>query len=146
MSSIQLLTQFLTLLSCALFAGAAVYVTLVEHPARMECGTAIAVTEFAPSYRRAAIMQASLAALGLVCAIITWWASENLCWLIGGILLGFVIPFTLLVIFPTNQQLLDPTLDTSSDHARELLLRWGRLHAVRSALSVIALVLFLLNV
>ena len=33
----QALAQFLAVLSCGLFAGAAVYITLVEHPARMEC-------------------------------------------------------------------------------------------------------------
>ena len=33
----QAQSQFLAVLSCGLFAGAAVYITLVEHPARMEC-------------------------------------------------------------------------------------------------------------
>jgi len=146
MQSLQAIMQFLALLSCGLFAGAAVYINLVEHPARMECGAAIAVKEFAPSYRRAAIMQASLALLGLICAVVAWLAGANLYWLIGGILLGLVIPFTLVIIFPTNKQLLDPALDTNSDQARQLLLQWGRLHAVRSGLSVTALVLFLLNV
>src|SRR5947209_7489038 len=31
--------QFMATVCCALFAGAAVYVNFVEHPARMECGT-----------------------------------------------------------------------------------------------------------
>jgi len=62
MEAIRELAQFLTTLCCGLFAGAAIYVNLVEHPARMECGTEIAATEFGPSYRRAAVMQASLAA------------------------------------------------------------------------------------
>ena len=65
MEAIRELAQFLTTLCCGLFAGAAIYVNLVEHPARMECGTEIAATEFSPSYRRAAVMQASLAATGL---------------------------------------------------------------------------------
>ena len=37
------------------------YITLVEHPARMQCGTLLAATEFGPSYKRAAVMQAALA-------------------------------------------------------------------------------------
>ena len=48
--------QFLEIaatLVCALFAGAALYINVVEHPARMSCSTHIAVTEWAPSYRRA---------------------------------------------------------------------------------------------
>jgi hypothetical protein len=57
--------------------------------------------------------------------------------------LGAVIPFTLIVIVPTNKQLLTPTLDRRSAETERLLARWGRLHAVRSALSALALLLFL---
>ena len=45
--------QLLATLSAGLFAGAAIYITFVEHPARMQCGTGLAVTEFGPSYKRA---------------------------------------------------------------------------------------------
>ena len=57
-------------------------------------------------------------------------------------LLGGVIPFTLIVILPTNKRLLDPTLDKQSEEAERLLARWGMLHAVRSILSGLALLLF----
>jgi len=32
------IAEFVAVLSCSLFTGAAVYVSLVEHPARMQCG------------------------------------------------------------------------------------------------------------
>jgi len=145
MEAIRELAQFLTTLCCGLFAGAAIYINLVEHPARMECGTEIAATEFGPSYRRAAVMQASLAATGLAASMAAWLTGASVWWLAGGILLGSVIPFTLAVILPVNKQLLAPTLDKGSARARELLCQWGKLHAVRSALSGIALVIFLLS-
>jgi Anthrone oxygenase len=47
------------------------------------------------------------------------------------------------VMWPTNKQLEDPGLDTTNELARSLLVRWGRLHAIRSALSLVALVLML---
>ena len=47
--------RFVAILSAVLFSGAAMYINLVEHPARMECGTRLAATEFGPSYRRAAL-------------------------------------------------------------------------------------------
>jgi hypothetical protein len=53
-------------------------------------------------------------------------------------MLGLVIPFTLIVILPTNKALLDPGLDRGSAEAAALLARWGRLHAVRSILSTVA--------
>jgi hypothetical protein len=56
----KLLFEFIGIYCTGLFAGAALYVTLVEHPARLECGTELAVAEFAPSYRRGAVMQALL--------------------------------------------------------------------------------------
>ena len=77
MEAIQQLAKFLTTLSCGLFAGAAIYISLVEHPARLECGTELATTEFGPSYRRAAVMQTSLAAIGFVCAIWAWLAGAG---------------------------------------------------------------------
>lgn len=128
----------LATISAGLFAGAAIYVSFVEHPARLECGTELATTEFRPSYRRATIMQASLAAVGLLSAIVAWFQDRDGAVLIGGILLGLVIPFTLLVMLPTNQRLLDSSLDRRSPEAAALLARWGRLHAVRSAVSTLA--------
>jgi Domain of unknown function (DUF1772) len=137
------IAEFIAVLSCALFSGAAVYITLVEHPARMQCGVELAATEFAPSYRRATVMQATCAALGLLASIAAWLAGATIWWLVAGVLLGAVIPFTLIAILPTNKRLLDPTLDKRSAEAERLLARWGGLHAVRSVLSSVALLLFL---
>jgi hypothetical protein len=137
------IAEFVAMLACSLFAGAAVYLSLVEHPARMECGVEMAATEFVPSYRRATIMQASLAAVGLVSSIAAWLAGASFLWVVGGVLLGSVIPFTLIAILPTNKQLLSPTLDKHCAQTGQLLAHWGRLHAVRSALSGAALLLFL---
>jgi hypothetical protein len=135
--------EFVAVLSCSLFAGASAYINLVEHPARMECGVEVAATEFSPSYRRATVMQATLAAVGLVSSIALWLAGATFWWLVAGVLLGSVIPFTLIVILPTNKRLLSPELDRRSAEAERLLARWGSLHAVRSVLSGVALLIFL---
>jgi general secretion pathway protein G len=87
-------------------------------------------------------MQALLAVIGLVAAMWAWWLHAGLEWLVGGILLG-AVPFTLVVIFPTNRKLLDPSLDRNSEVARRLLKKWGRLHAVRTTLSLAALLIVL---
>ena len=129
---------------CAgLFSGAAIYVNLVEHPARLSCGTELAVKEFGPSYRRGTVMQASLALAGCALGVAAWARSGDRTVLIAALLLGAVVPFTLIVILPTNNQLLDPDLDARSASAAELLTRWGWLHAVRSVLSLLAFVLLL---
>jgi hypothetical protein len=135
-----MLWELLALLASGLFAGAAIYINVVEHPARVRCGTEIALAEFGPSYRRASVMQVLLAVIGLIAGTAAWMEGSGASWLVGGLLLGSVIPFTLLVVFPTNKQILDPALDRSSQHAGELLAKWARLHAVRSALGLGAFV------
>ena len=137
------IAEFVAVLACSLFTGASVYINLVEHPARMECGVEIVATEFAPSYRRATIMQVTLAAVCLLSSIAAWLAGATFWWVVAGVLQVSVIPFTLIVILPTNKLLHSPTLDKRSVEAERLLARWGRLHAVRSVLSGFALLLFL---
>jgi uncharacterized membrane protein len=127
----------------ALFAGAAIYINLVEHPARVECGTPAAIQQWRPSYRRATLLQASLALVALLSAVGAWLMGRGLMVLIAGACIGVVIPFTLIVIFPTNKQLEDPALDPGSERAAKLLEKWNRLHAVRSIAALVALGLFL---
>ena len=134
----DMLLELVSLVSTGLFAGAAVYVSLVEHPARVSCGTALALAEFRPAYRRGAIMQATLAAIGLVAGVGAWLLGHGLAWLVGGVLLGSIIPLTVIVIFPTNARLLDPALDPNSPQAEALLRRWALLHGIRSVLSLAA--------
>jgi hypothetical protein len=136
----------LAIVCAGLFAGAALYITLVEHPARVESGTAVALAEFAPSYRRATRMQASLAVIGCGLAIAAWLSGAGLAFLAGGVVLGAIVPFTLVVLYPVNGRLLDPSLAPDSFEAVELLARWGWLHAVRSMAGVVAFVVELTGV
>jgi uncharacterized membrane protein len=130
--------EFIAVLSCTLFAGAAVYINLVEHPARMGCDTKTAAAVWAPSYRRATLMQAPLAILSFLAGGVAWLFSGAILWLLGALLIGSVVPFTFIAIMPTNHQLLAPGRDLGSSETRSLLEKWGRLHAIRSLLSLIA--------
>ena len=135
--------EIVATLASGFFAGAAVYINFVEQPARLSCGVQLAVTEWRPSYKRGTLMQAPLALIGSLSALISWWSDRGLAWLIGGLLLLLIIPFTLVVILPTNKRLESQDLDLSSEEAGCLLRRWGRLHAVRSILSGAAFLVFL---
>ena len=77
------IAEFLAVLACGLFAGAAVYVSLVEHPARMECGVEIATAEFPPSYHRGTIMQVTLATVCLLSSIAAWLAGATFWWVVA---------------------------------------------------------------
>ena len=110
--------ELVAILAAGLFAGASVYINLVEHPARVQCGTELAVTEFGPSYHRATVMQVSLAVIGLIAGLGACRSGSGVGWLIGGVTLGAVMPFTL------------------------FLAEWARLQTVRSVLGCGAFVLF----
>jgi hypothetical protein len=136
------LVELIAILASTLFTGAAVYITAVEHPARLSCGTDVALAEWAPSYKRATIMQVPLALAAGVFGIVRSVQDGGLLWVLGAVLILAVIPFTLIVIRPTNHRLLDRGRDSRSDETLDLLERWGRLHAVRTALSLAASILF----
>ena len=130
--------QLIATLSGVLFTGAALYVSLVEHPARMSCGTKIAATEFVPSYKRGAVMQGSLAIVSFLTGLAAWRLGGDVRWLVGAALIGLAVPYTLVVVKPTNDRLLDPARNPTSAETQRLLQRWGKLHAVRSGLGVLA--------
>lgn len=134
--------KFLAVLSAALFAGAALYINVVEHPARMGLETRVAALQWAPSYKRATWLQAPLAILSFLAGTAVWLLGASLGWLVAALLLVAVVPFTFAVIMPTNHKLLAPGRDVASAETRELLVAWGRLHAVRTLLSCAGTVLY----
>jgi len=135
--------QFLAVLSASLFAGAALYINVAEHPARMMLETRLAALQWAPSYKRATWLQAPLAVLSFGAGTAVWLLGGATGWLLAASLIGAVVPFTLIVIMPTNNKLLATGRDLSSADTRSLLRRWGWLHAVRTGLSLAATGIYL---
>ena len=112
------------------FAGAALYINVAEHPARMALDTASAAKQWAPSYRRATWMQAPLAVVGFVASIAAWFLGGGIAWLVAAVLIDAVVPFTFFGIMPTNISCW-----------RALLDKWARLRAIRSAHGLVAALL-----
>ena len=130
--------ELLALVATGLFSGASSYITLVEHPARLRCGPAVALAQWRPSYRLATFMQASLAIIGSLSAIAAFLVGSGTPTLIAGLLQGVVVPFTFLAIMPANRQLEEPARDPQSAETVTLLRRWGTLHAARTVLGLLA--------
>lgn len=135
--------ELMATLCAALFAGAALYINVAEHPARMGLETRIAALQWAPSYKRATWLQAPLAVLSFLSGIVAWFLGAGGGWLVAAVLIGAVVPFTLIGIMPTNHKLLEPGRDLNSSETRTLLERWGNLHAVRTMLSLAATVMYM---
>lgn len=136
-------SELIAAICAALFAGAALYINVAEHPARMGLETRVAALQWAPSYERATWMQLPLALLSVIGGVAAWLMGAGLGWLVAALLIGMVVPFTLVCVMPTNHKLLAPGRDLGSPETRMLLKRWGNLHAVRTTLSLLAAVLYM---
>jgi len=134
--------RVLATLCAALFAGAALYISIVEHPARLKTGVPTATEWFRQMYKRAAPWQASLAVISLLAGLAVAFSTRDWLWALGGIAVGAVIPYTLTVMMPTNRLLLSAPLRNEVE-ALALLKRWGALHWVRSLMSTSGLLVLL---
>jgi uncharacterized membrane protein len=139
LQALQLIATF----AAVLFAGAALYIQVAEHPARMELETRMAALQWAPSYRRATLLQAPLALVSFLTGLVAWLMGANRWWLVAALFIGAVVPFTLVVVMPTNHKLLEPSRDLAATDTRQLLEKWGKLHTVRTILSLTASVIYL---
>jgi uncharacterized membrane protein len=134
---------FLALVTAALFAGAAFYVNFAEQPARLALDDRAALVQWQRSYERAALMQASLAMLGFILGLAAWWwEGRDLLWLVGALVLLAPWPYTLLIIKPVNDRLKATAASPGGADSRALIERWGRLHAGRTVLGVLATAIF----
>jgi len=133
----------LALVGTAIFAGVALYVNVVEQPARLSLDDRALLIEWKPSYRRGAAMQAPLALVGCLLGLIAWWQTSHPGFLIGAVAIIAPWPWTLVAIRPVNDALMATEPDQAGLQTRALVLKWGTLHAVRTALGALATAAFL---
>ena len=135
---------YLALLIAALFTGAAFYISFAEQPARLVLDDRALLAQWKPAYKRGFAMQAPLAIIGFVLGAAAWWLTGGLTFFIGGVLLLANWPWTLFGIMPTNRILMDTKLEEAGPQSRALIVKWNRLHSVRTALGCFAILAFLM--
>jgi hypothetical protein len=133
----------LALIVAALFAGAALYINVAEHPARLGLDDRALLAQWKSAYKRGFAMQASLAIVGFLLGLLAWWQTDNWRWLMGAVVLIANWLYTLLGVMPTNRKLMATDPARAGPESRTLMKKWGALHAVRSGLGLAATLIFL---
>ena len=86
----------------------------------------------------------TLAFVGTLAALWTWWKGEGGAWLVAGLLLFSVVPITLIAIAPVTNQLLADVRSPEEADTEPLLRRWAALHFLRTLVSGAAFALLLM--
>jgi len=136
-----ILSGQLALIAAALFSGAALYIHIAEQPARLGLSDQSLLDAWKPAYKRGTLMQAPLAVIGFIFGAWAWWQTADLIWMVGGLLMLANLPVTLLIIWPTNTRLMATVQATTE--SRSLIIRWGALHGIRTALGFAGTATFL---
>src|SRR5262245_22069129 len=133
----------LALAFAAAFSGAAIYVSVAEHPGRLALDDDALLRQWQVSYPRAAVMQASLAVASALLGAAAFWATGDWRWLLGAVLILANVPYTLIVILPTNRGMQALAPEAADGNTRGAIESWARLHLVRDALGVLATAAYL---
>jgi hypothetical protein len=137
-----MLPAILSIVIAALFTGAEIYINIAEQPARLGLDDRALLAQWKPSYARGFTLQATLAILGGVAGIAAYIHDGSWLWILGAVLMLANWPYTLFVIMPVNRKLTAIAPDQAGSDSRNLILKWGGLHAVRSGLGGLAVVVF----
>jgi hypothetical protein len=133
----------LALILAAAFTGAAIYVSVAEQPARLVLDDSSSLRQWQSSYPRASVMQASLAVFSALLGLAAFWSSTDWRWLAGAVLIFANVPYTVLVILPTNKRLQAAAPAAANADTRDAIEAWARLHLVRNALGLLATAVYL---
>ncbi|EDO42705.1 predicted protein [Nematostella vectensis] len=130
-----------TTITCGVFVGGAVYINVVEHPARMTLDdTKQCHKQWMESFDRARVFQGRLALSTVLTGAGAYYCnpSKGLSFLIGGCSMAVIFPFTLFVLKPAS---IDPIYDKEitskqpEDFVRGTIDKWNKYHAVRSVIA-----------
>jgi hypothetical protein len=127
----------------AVFTGAATYINIAEQPARLQLDDCSLLAEWKPAYKRGYVMQARLAIVGGLFGLAAYFIAPDWRWVLGAVVLLANWPYMFYAIMPINRRLMDTPPEAATAETRRMLKRWGTLHAGRSALGLVATLMFL---
>ncbi len=137
-----MLSGLFALVFASAFAGAALYLVLVEQPARLALDDASMIREWAPSDRRGFALLGGLAVLAALSGLAAFSQGSDIRFLIGALLVLASWPYTYFVIVPLNNRLLAAGASRPDADAREIVTFWGQLEWGLFALGAASVAVF----
>ena len=137
-----MIAGLIALALAATFFGAALYIHLAEHPARMMLDDANALAQWSPSYARAFAMQGGLAVASGLAGFLAAWLTQDWLWAVGAAAMLANWPYTVFGILPLNNRLNAILPSDAGPETRQMLNQWNRLHGLRTILSGLATSVF----
>lgn len=107
------------------FLGSALYINIVDQPARLALETRSMVQEWSASNRRGFLMLSALAISSAVLAYLNFGFVGDVRWLIGGTIILASWPYAYFVVVPVNVWLWAIPADAARSVARDLIRDWG---------------------
>lgn len=152
MVTLALLLDQVAIMATSLFCGAAIYVSLVEQPARMQVPLREAARQFGKSYPRAALLQPTYIFSSCAASAARYWITfppvtlqskpMQQAHLVNLVMMGGCLMWTLVFMLPGNKALLAAERE-STPRVKQLLQTWGWQHSCRSVASAAALFVLL---
>ena len=124
------------------FAGAALYLNLVEQPARLALDDSSMMREWAPSDRRGFALLGGLALLTALAGLAAFAQGSDIRWLLGGLIALASWPYVYFVIVPLNNRLLAAAPGQPAADSREIVTFWGLLEWGLFAIGVASSAVF----
>lgn len=140
-----MIARFLPALALALaasFFGIAIYINIAEQPARLALADMPLLEQWKVSFGIGFILQGSLTIAAGLAGLAAWWFNRDWRYAAAGLLMLANWPWTLLVIAPINSALLAISAASAGPASRALIEQWGVVHGGRSAISFVAVCLF----
>jgi uncharacterized membrane protein len=132
----------LALVFAAAFTGAALYLNIVEQPARSGLDDRALLSEWRISDRRGFALTASLALIAAVLALMAYFETQDVRWLVGALIVIASWPYTFFAIVPVTNRILALT-PSDAEQLRSAVRAWGLLEIGQTAIGVAACLVFL---
>lgn len=132
----------LNLTTMAVVFGYAVAASVVAYPAMMAVSRSAAVEYFDPFFHKSAHLQLVLSLVVLVLSLIISWKTGVWAWLIWSVVLQISGPYTIKILMPVNNRIMETGADINSEQMTADLGQWGRLHFPRTVMAAVVFVAF----